>query len=245
MAGSRSTSRSRRGASSASCTRCASPACSCSGRRPTRWSTSPAARGPGSRAVGVPIAMEGTALFCGQPVDLDTLVTVGPADELDFYAPRRFDILGLVDRRRPARGARAPGRASRHRHAVRRQARVQAGPGAPGRIPPRAAGGAGVAGRQSHGAAVPPGAARARADRCCTPSSRCVADDAPSPTLAQPRPPAHRRGGRRLSCAPRIAETDHRRRPVHRARRQPAHAAVQLPGGARLESGPLPARACA
>jgi len=51
---------------------------------------------PGSRAVGVPIAMDGTALFCGQPVDLDTLVTIGPADELDFYAPRRFDILGLA-----------------------------------------------------------------------------------------------------------------------------------------------------
>ena len=51
---------------------------------------------PGSRAVGVPIHMEGTALFCGQPVDTDALVTLGPANELDFYAPRRFDILGLV-----------------------------------------------------------------------------------------------------------------------------------------------------
>lgn len=51
---------------------------------------------PGSRAVGVPIEMESTALFRGQPVDTDSLVTLGPADELDFYAPRRLDILGLA-----------------------------------------------------------------------------------------------------------------------------------------------------
>ncbi len=50
----------------------------------------------GSRAIGVPIGMTGTALFRGQPVDLDTMVTLGGEDELDFYTPRGFDILGLV-----------------------------------------------------------------------------------------------------------------------------------------------------
>lgn len=50
----------------------------------------------GSRAIGVPIEMEGTALFCGQPVDTDALVTLGPDDELDFYAPRGLDMLGLA-----------------------------------------------------------------------------------------------------------------------------------------------------
>jgi len=50
----------------------------------------------GSRAVGVPIEMDSTARFGGQPVDTDALVTLGPADELDFYTPRGFDILGLA-----------------------------------------------------------------------------------------------------------------------------------------------------
>ena len=51
---------------------------------------------PGSRAVGVPAAMNGTALFRGQPTDVDTLVTLGPDEELDFFAPRGLDILGLA-----------------------------------------------------------------------------------------------------------------------------------------------------
>jgi len=51
---------------------------------------------PGSRAVGVAVEMDSTALFRGQPVDTDALVTLGPADELDFYAPRGLDILGLA-----------------------------------------------------------------------------------------------------------------------------------------------------
>jgi AraC family ethanolamine operon transcriptional activator len=38
----------------------------------------------------------GAALFRGQPVDVDTMVTLGGKDELDFYTPRGFDILGLV-----------------------------------------------------------------------------------------------------------------------------------------------------
>jgi AraC family ethanolamine operon transcriptional activator len=50
----------------------------------------------GSRAIGVPLRVEGAALFRGQPVDTDVLVTLGGDDELDFYTPRGFDILGLV-----------------------------------------------------------------------------------------------------------------------------------------------------
>ena len=50
----------------------------------------------GSRAIGVPVELKGAALFRGQPVDADTMVTLGGDDELDFYTPRGFDILGLV-----------------------------------------------------------------------------------------------------------------------------------------------------
>ena len=50
----------------------------------------------GSRAIGVPMRVEGAALFRGQAVDTDALVTLGGDDELDFYTPRGFDILGLV-----------------------------------------------------------------------------------------------------------------------------------------------------
>jgi AraC family ethanolamine operon transcriptional activator len=50
----------------------------------------------GSRAFGIPVGSTGTALFRGQPVDAETLVTLGGDDELDFYTPRGFDILGLV-----------------------------------------------------------------------------------------------------------------------------------------------------
>ena len=50
----------------------------------------------GSRAIGVPVRMGGAALFRGQTVDHDTMVTLGGDDELDFYTPRDFDILGLA-----------------------------------------------------------------------------------------------------------------------------------------------------
>jgi len=50
----------------------------------------------GSRAIGVPVRMEGTARFRGEPVDTDALVTLGAGDELDFYTPRGFEIFGLV-----------------------------------------------------------------------------------------------------------------------------------------------------
>ena len=51
---------------------------------------------PGSRALGVPLRMEATALFRGEAVTTDTMVTLGPDDELDFYTPRNFEILGLA-----------------------------------------------------------------------------------------------------------------------------------------------------
>ncbi|MCC7325783.1 MAG: helix-turn-helix domain-containing protein [Burkholderiales bacterium] len=50
----------------------------------------------GSRAIGLPLRMEGPARFRGEAVDTDALVTLGSADELDFYTPRDFEILGLV-----------------------------------------------------------------------------------------------------------------------------------------------------
>jgi AraC family transcriptional regulator, ethanolamine operon transcriptional activator len=55
---------------------------------------------PGARAIGVPVHMDGNALFLGEPVDAEAVVTFGSADELDFYAPKSFEILGLtVDER--------------------------------------------------------------------------------------------------------------------------------------------------
>jgi AraC family ethanolamine operon transcriptional activator len=50
----------------------------------------------GSRALGVPVRMEGTALFRGESLAAGTMITLGPDDELDFYTPRGFEILGLV-----------------------------------------------------------------------------------------------------------------------------------------------------
>ena len=51
---------------------------------------------PGSRAIGVPIRMEGTALFRSKSVGSGAMITLGPDDELDFYTPRGFEILGVV-----------------------------------------------------------------------------------------------------------------------------------------------------
>ena len=50
----------------------------------------------GSRAIGVPVRMEGAARFRGESVDADAVVTLGSEDELDFYTPRGFEIYGLV-----------------------------------------------------------------------------------------------------------------------------------------------------
>lgn len=51
---------------------------------------------PGSRAIGVPLQMAGTALFGGEVVHIDALITLAGDDELDFYAPRGFDVLGIT-----------------------------------------------------------------------------------------------------------------------------------------------------
>jgi AraC family ethanolamine operon transcriptional activator len=53
------------------------------------------APGSGTRAIGVPVHIGGCALFRGEPVDADMVLTLGSEDELDFYAPREFDILAL------------------------------------------------------------------------------------------------------------------------------------------------------
>ena len=50
----------------------------------------------GSRAIGVPVRMDGAAMFRGEPVDTEAVVTLGAGDELDFYTPRGFEIFGLV-----------------------------------------------------------------------------------------------------------------------------------------------------
>ncbi|MGE5171847.1 MAG: helix-turn-helix domain-containing protein [Rudaea sp.] len=50
----------------------------------------------GSRAIGVPLRMEATPVFAGKAVAPGSIVSVGPDDEVDFYAPRGFEILGLV-----------------------------------------------------------------------------------------------------------------------------------------------------
>ncbi len=55
---------------------------------------------PGARAIGVPLHVGGSALFNGEVVHTDALITLGSDDELDFYTPCSFDILGLtVDER--------------------------------------------------------------------------------------------------------------------------------------------------
>ena len=50
----------------------------------------------GSRAIGVPVAMHGTALWRGEPVDLGTMITLASGEELDLYAPPGFEVLALT-----------------------------------------------------------------------------------------------------------------------------------------------------
>ncbi|HEX6137496.1 MAG TPA: helix-turn-helix domain-containing protein [Casimicrobiaceae bacterium] len=49
----------------------------------------------GSRSLGVPLAMSGAALFRGQPVRLGAVMALSGSDDLEFYAPRGFDLLGV------------------------------------------------------------------------------------------------------------------------------------------------------
>ncbi len=50
----------------------------------------------GSRTFGIPLAMEGVAVYCGKPMPPDMLLTLGPRDMLDLRAPRVLDIVGLA-----------------------------------------------------------------------------------------------------------------------------------------------------
>lgn len=50
---------------------------------------------PGSRTFGVPITMEDTGHYCGRTLPLDSLLTLGPTDALDFRAPPGLDIIGI------------------------------------------------------------------------------------------------------------------------------------------------------
>lgn len=50
---------------------------------------------PGSRTFGVPVAMDGWGAWCGRLVGLDSLVTLGPRDTLDFRTPPGLDIIGI------------------------------------------------------------------------------------------------------------------------------------------------------
>ena len=47
----------------------------------------------GSCTFGVPIEVEGNGWFCGDVLDLDSVVAMRSGDELDFRTPRRLDIL--------------------------------------------------------------------------------------------------------------------------------------------------------
>ncbi len=50
---------------------------------------------PGSVTFGIPLAMEGTARFCGQPMDLDSMLVLGSCGELDFLTSPTLDIVGI------------------------------------------------------------------------------------------------------------------------------------------------------
>ncbi len=50
---------------------------------------------PGSVTFGIPLAMDGLARFCGQPMDLDTMLVLGPCGELDFLTSPTLDIVGI------------------------------------------------------------------------------------------------------------------------------------------------------
>ena len=50
---------------------------------------------PGSITFGVPLAMQGAARFCGQAMDLDSVLVLGPGSELDFLTSPTLDIVGI------------------------------------------------------------------------------------------------------------------------------------------------------
>ncbi len=50
----------------------------------------------GSRTFGIPLVMEGAAVYCGKSMPPDMLLTLGPRDTLDLRAPRALDIVGMA-----------------------------------------------------------------------------------------------------------------------------------------------------
>jgi AraC family ethanolamine operon transcriptional activator len=50
---------------------------------------------PGSVTFGILLAMDGIARFCGQPMDLDSAIVLGPCGELDFVTSPALDIVGV------------------------------------------------------------------------------------------------------------------------------------------------------
>ena len=50
---------------------------------------------PGSRTFGVPLALQGTAVYRGRPMPSDMILTLGPSDSLEFRTPDALDIVGL------------------------------------------------------------------------------------------------------------------------------------------------------
>ena len=51
---------------------------------------------PGARTIGVPLRLEGLALYRGVPFGVESLLTFGDGEELDLYTPRSLDILGIT-----------------------------------------------------------------------------------------------------------------------------------------------------
>jgi len=50
---------------------------------------------PGSRTFGIPLAMQGNAVYGGRPMPNDMILTLGPQDALEFRTPSSLDIVGL------------------------------------------------------------------------------------------------------------------------------------------------------
>jgi AraC family transcriptional regulator, ethanolamine operon transcriptional activator len=50
---------------------------------------------PGSRTFGIPVSMDGIGHYAGRPLPLDSVLTLGPRDALDFRAPASLDIIGI------------------------------------------------------------------------------------------------------------------------------------------------------
>ncbi len=51
---------------------------------------------PGSVTFGILLSMEGEARFCGQAMDLDSMIVLGSADELDLVTSPTLDIVGIA-----------------------------------------------------------------------------------------------------------------------------------------------------